>query len=64
MSATTTPAPARPTMAQIITTYGLQNSEAEVVRCILIGSEKLQNYWRARAALERLIKQEEQAYKA
>lgn len=48
----------KPSMAQIITTYGLTREEAEVVNCLLKSEDKLQNYWRARSVLERLCEQE------
>ncbi|PRY10298.1 hypothetical protein CLV24_11426 [Pontibacter ummariensis] len=59
MSVATAPPPVKPTTAQIISSYALQPGEAEVVSCLLKDTDKLQNYWRARAALEELIKQEE-----
>lgn len=60
MSAAPAPPLQRPSMAEIITAYELNRDEAEAVSCLLKGSDKLQNYWRARSVLERLCEQEAQ----
>ena len=51
-----------PTTGEIIAAYGLNPTEAEAVTSLLKGKDKLQNYWRARAAIQELIKAEERAY--